>query len=109
MWLLDYDGALLMRLAPEETDALLAGSFYKLSLRRYVKEALPGFLRFKPALTYLDYKKVIDLVSREAGKRGQSFVVSNALRDYIEAREMHLERRYRLGGELKAHDPKLGA
>ena len=107
MWLLDYDGALLMRLPTEETDAFLAGSFYKLFLRRYVKEALPGFLRFKPALTYLDYKKVIDLVSRESEKRGTTFTVSNALRDYIAAREMHIEIRSRLGAELKAHDPKL--
>ena len=107
MWLLDYDGALLMRLPAEETDAFLAGGFYKLFLRRYVKEALPGFLRFKPALAYLDYKKVIELLGREAEKRGQSFTVSNALRDYIDAREMHIEIRSRLGSELKKHDPKL--
>ena len=107
MWLLDYDGALLMRLPAEETDAFLAGSFYKLFLRRYVKEALPGFLRFKPALTYLVYKKVIDLAAREAEKRGQELTVSNALRDYIDARETHIEIRSRLGSELKAHDPKL--
>ena len=107
MWLLDYDGALLMRLPTEETDAFLAGSFYKLFLRRYVKEALPGFLRFKPALTYLDYKKVIDLVSRESEKRGTALTVSNALQDYIAAREMHIEIRSRLGAELKAHDSKL--
>ena len=107
MWLLDYDGALLMRLPAEETDAFLASGFYKLFLRRYVKEALPGFLRFKPALTYLDYKKVIEIVSREAENRQQPFTVSNALRDYIAAREMHLDSRYRLGAELKRHDPKL--
>ena len=107
MWLLDYDGALLMRLAPEETEAFLASGFYKLLLRRYVKEALPGFLRFKPALTYLDYKKIIELLSHEAEKRAQSFAVSNALRDYIDAREIHLEIRSRLGAELKSHDPKL--
>ncbi len=107
MWLLDYDGALLMRFPAEETDAFLAGGFYKLYLRRYVKEALPGFLRFKPALTYLDYKKIIELVSHEAEKRQLSFHVSNALQDYIAAREIHIEIRSRLGGELKAHDPKL--
>ena len=107
MWLLDYDGALLMRLQAEETDAFLASGFYKLYLRRYVKEALPGFLRFKPALTYLDYKKIIELVSHEAEKRHLSFHVSIALQDYIAAREIHIEIRSRLGVELKAHDPKL--
>ena len=49
MWELDYDGALLLRMSKEATDALQNSSFYKLSLRRYVREVNPGFVRFKPA------------------------------------------------------------
>ena len=107
MWLLDYDGAMLMRFPPEETDAFQASGFYKLLLRRYVKEVLPGFVRFKPALTYLDYKKIISLVEREADKCAGELTVSNALRDYIATRDVHIESRSRAGVELKAHDPKL--
>lgn len=107
MWTLDYDGALLMRFPTEETETLLAGSFYKLLLRRYVFEALPGFLRFKPSLTYLDYQKIIELVQREAEKRGVTAGISQGLRDYIEVREMHIDARSRLGVELKNRDPKL--
>lgn len=107
MWELDYDGALLLRAERDETESLQNSSFYKLSLRRYVREFLPGFVRFKPALTYLDYKKIIDLCRKEADKRGISLVVSDSLREYIESRELHIEVRSRLGAELKAHDPKL--
>ena len=107
MWELDYDGALLMRFPAEETETLLASSFYKLLLRRYIFEALSGFLRFKPALTYLDYQRIIDLVQRETDKRDGTLKISDGLRDYIEAREMHIEARSRLGIELKKHDPKL--
>ena len=64
MWELDYDGALLLRIPKESTDILQSSSFYKLSLRRYGREVLPGFVRFKPALTYLDYKKVIALCQK---------------------------------------------
>lgn len=107
MWELDYDGALVLHAPAEETDILQNSSFYKLSLRRYVREILPGFVRFKPALTYLDYKKVIALCQKEADKRQVEFVVCNSLREYIDSRELHIEVRSRLGVELKAHDPKL--
>ena len=69
MWELDYDGALLLRIPMDATDRLQSSSFYKLSLRRYVREIFPGFVRFKPALTYLDYKKVIALCQKEADKK----------------------------------------
>ena len=107
MWELDYDGELLLRAAPAATDTLQSSSFYKLSLRRYVREILPGFVRFKPALTYLDYKKVIALCQKEADKRNFPLVVCEALREYIESRELHIEARSRLGVELKEQHPKL--
>ena len=107
MWTLDYDGMLLMRLPPEETEAFSASGFYKLRLKRFVHETQPGFLRFKPALTYLDYQRVIALLEAEAEKRGETLEVSEPLRAYIEAREIHIERRSRLGTELKNRDEKL--
>ena len=107
MWELDYDGELLLRAAPAATDTLQSSSFYKLSLRRYVREILPGFVRFKPALTYLDYKKVIALCQKEAAKQKFPLLVCEALREYIESRELHIEARSRLGVELKEHHPKL--
>lgn len=107
MWELDYDGALLLRIPKESTDTLQSSSFYKLSLRRYVREILFDFVRFKLALTYLDYKKVITLCQEETDKRKISLVVCEPLREYIESRELHIEIRSRLGVELKAHDPKF--
>lgn len=107
MWELDYDGALLLRIPKDETGSLQSSSFYKLSLRRYVREIFPNFMRFKPVLTYLDYKKVIVLCQEEADKRKIPLVVCAPLREYIESRQLHIEIRSRLGVELKAHDPKL--
>ena len=107
MWELDYDGALLLRIPIETTESLQSSSFYKLSLRRFVREILPGFVRFKPALTYLDYKKVIALCQKEADKRHFSLVVRDHLSEYIESRELHIDARSRLGVELKEHHAKL--
>lgn len=107
MWTLDYDGSMILSLPTEDTDALLGSSFYKLSLKRYAAEATDGIIRFKLALTYLDYKKIITLCKKEALRRQTELAVSKALTAYIDSRELHLEIRSRLGNELKAHDPKL--
>lgn len=107
MWELDYDGGLFLRIPIDSTNSFQSSSFYKLSLRRYVREILPGFVRFKPALTYLDYKKVIALCQKETDKRSILFVVCDTLYDYIESRELHIGVRSRLGIELKEHHPKL--
>ena len=106
MWTLDYDGTMLMRMgqSPEE---FTSGGFYKLFLKRYVKDVLLGFVRFKPALSYLDFKKIIALCQREGEKQGFEVTVTSALQDYIDGREMHIDLRSRLGIELKDHDPKL--
>ena len=104
---LHYDGSLLLRLPEEETDAFAASSFFKISLKRYVGDVSSGLVRFKPALTYLDYKRVIDLCQREADKQQAQLIVSEPLKEYIEQKEMHLEVRSRLGIELKGQDDKL--
>lgn len=107
MWTLDYDGSMTLRLPSEEMEALPSSSFYKLSLKRYAAEVADGIMRFKPTLTYLDYKKIITLCQKEAVRRQTELVVSESLRAYIDSRELHLEIRSRLGSELKDRDPKL--
>ena len=106
-WRLDYDGGLALWIPPDVTDAFCSSIFFKLSLRRYVANVHAGFIRFKSALTYLDYKRVIALCEREAGKQGLVLFVEQALSDFIAAREMYLESRLRLGAELKNRDTKL--
>ena len=107
MWTLDYDGSMTLRLPSEEMGALSSSSFYKLSLKRYAAEIADGIMRFKPTLTYLDYKKIITLCQKEAVRRQTELVVSESLRAYIDSRELHLEIRSRLGSELKDRDSKL--
>jgi hypothetical protein len=61
-WMLDYDGTgLLLRFSEDATDSFASSSFYKLFLKRYVYRIDTGCVVFKPVLTYLDYKKVIEL------------------------------------------------
>lgn len=103
-WTLDYDGnGLLLRLPEDQTEALQTGGFYKLSLKRYVYTVEPACVVFKPALTYLDYKKIISLCSRQK----PDLCVTDALTQYIDSKEIYVEKRSRLGVELKNHEAKL--
>ena len=107
MWKLDYDGTLCMYIREEDTSAFVAGTCYKLSLKRYIYEVLSGFVRFKPTLTYQDYKKIISICRKEADKKGFEIVITEGLQSYIDGREMHLGIRSRLGIEVKNKDDKL--
>lgn len=108
MWTIDHDRGRLWLLLPAGTaEAFAASSFYKLFLRRYAEAFEGDQLRFRSALTYLDYKKVIEICQKEADKRGTPLQISQRLQDFINSREMHIAVRSRLGVELKAHDEKL--
>ena len=108
MWTIDHDRGRLWLLLPAGTaEAFAASSFYKLFLRRYAETFEGDRLRFRPALTYLDYKKVIEICQKEAGKRNLPLQISQRLQDFISSREMHIAVRSRLGVELKSHDEKL--
>lgn len=104
---LDYNGGLVLYLPPEQTDDFLRGSFYKLSLRRYIAQAEAGRIVFKSALNYLDYKKIISLFRQNGERSGLSLSVSDALVSFIESQEIYVEERSRLGIEIKNQDGKL--
>ena len=106
-WTLDYDGRLRLRMPPEAGEAVRAGSFYKLSLRRYMEGYADGVFSGRASLTYLDFKRVLELCRRECGRRGVPFTAAPALEAYIAGRENRLEIRARLGLEIKNQDPKL--
>lgn len=104
-WTLDYDEELVLLLLEEDTERFAGGSFFKLSLKRYVRQVTPGRILFKSSLTYLDFQKIITLCQ----KQQPDLTVTQTLAQYIQSREMYVEKRARLGGELKNHDPKLRA
>lgn len=106
-WILDYDGALSLKYTPPDSLSFKSTAFYKLYLRRYVRECYDGLVRFKPALNYRDYEKVINLCEKEAIHNNIDFSVGEELKDYIDQRNIYIESRSRLGIEIKNHEGKL--
>jgi len=108
-WKLDYNknNGLLLYLPLEEVENFCNGAFYKLSLKRYIGDISYSVAYFKNSLTYLDYKRIIVLCQKETGKRWIDLSIGQALSDYIDAKEIYLEARSRLGSELKNQDEKL--
>lgn len=110
MWQLNLQkNQVFLRLLPGEAEGFAASSFYKLFLRRYAAAFDGDVLCFRPSLTYLDYRKVIEICQKEAAKQNRKLVVSAELTAYIDSREMHIHIRSRLGIELKEQDAKLQA
>ena len=60
-WNFDYDNGLFLYVPETEIDSFTLSAFYKISLKRYVGSIEGNIIRFKPSLTYLDYKKIISL------------------------------------------------
>lgn len=106
-WLLDYDGGLYMKIPLETADAFIERAFYKLSLKRYVRDIFVGFIRFKDSMTYIEYKKIIKLCQKEASKNGIEVEISGELSNYINMKELYIKERSMLGIELKQQHEKL--
>lgn len=102
-WNFDYDNGLFLYVPETEIDSFTLSAFYKISLKRYVGSIEGNIIRFKPSLTYLDYKKIISLCL----KKQSDIIVSEAISSYIDQKEIYIDKRSRLGTEIKSKDEKL--
>ena len=102
VWKIDYDGGLFLEIS-EDAEVFTTSAFYKLSLKRYVGNVNDKTVYFKKSLTYLDYKKIISICQ----KKQSDMIVSERLQSYIDSKEIYIDKRSRLGTEIKSRDNKL--
>lgn len=81
--------------------------FYKINLKRYVTSVDDSTIFFQSNLSYLALKKIIECLTKLAKTTASDFTVSPVISKYIQAREMYLDTRSKLGIEIKKQDPKL--
>lgn len=86
-----------------ENEDILNTAMYKVRLRRYVNKngIYENKLLLKDGLTYLDYQKIIEIIKKDSTKRNYEFVVGDELNKYIKEREFYIDKRSKVGLEIK--------
>lgn len=105
--ILDYNDTLLLKINTDDYDWVIKGAFYKLKLRRYIDSINDKYIVFKDTLSYLDYQKIDSMLKSKAKSLGKRYFTSKRLLDYIEARNIYIDKRESLGIEIKRQDEKL--
>ncbi|WP_422659276.1 SNF2-related protein [Paenibacillus sp. EC2-1] len=108
--LLDYDEGLKLDIKIKPL-LLLNNAVYKLKLKRYVdiERSNEHIISFKSNLTYPAYKRIINILERDALKRDYRFFTTQRLRNYIASREIYIEKRANIGLSIKDQDPNVHA
>lgn len=77
-------------------------AFYKVYLQMYVNSNINNTITFKENLSYLDFKKIINLFSKYTPN--VDLKITKLLDDYIKSRELYINERACLGLQIKAKD-----
>ena len=104
---LDYDNQLLLHFNMESMDWFLGKTFYKARLSHKVEKAANNTIVFKSDLSYPDYIKIDELLKNKIPQCGYEYCTTSRFREYVNARNIYIERRAKLGIELKNDATRL--
>ena len=91
----------------QSINAISKSSFYKISLKRYVKVLLTNAIVFNEDLSYITLKKILNVLSVRLAQLGIDLIIDPSVSEYIDQRELYIDTRYKLGTEIKGRDQKL--
>lgn len=106
VWDVTFDNNVLS-IEVEDAAQFRSSAFYKISFRRYVSDWDSNVCICDTGLTYRGLKKVISVLEKGAVKQGVDLHIGQNLLDYINARELYIEERSKLGVQLKHGDLDL--
>lgn len=104
---LDYNGRLLLEFSSSETSWLTNKIFYKINIKNKIDEIKDNIYYFNPKLNYIDYEKIDELLSSRVPGLGKTYICTPRLKTFIKDRNYHIEKRSKLGIELKTDDTNL--
>lgn len=105
--ILDYVNQLVLHYNTPSLDWLTEKTFYKSRLKYKVEKIEPGKAFFRSDLVYSDFIKIDELLSNRVPPLGVAYFSSKRLKDFIEARNLYIEKRASLGIELKTDATRL--
>ena len=93
----------LLILDIKEKPEIVNTAVYKLKLKKFadIRNNTNDRLVFKKTLTYPKYKKIISALENDSQKRSYNFIVSKEVYQYIDERELFIEKRRDLGISIK--------
>lgn len=106
-WTLLLNDGLKLRFDGMTAEELEYSAFFKLRLRRYAKGFEGNMLLFKSGLNYLNDKQIVALCDAEAKKRDITLKIDPSLTAFLDAKEMYMAERTRMGVEIKQQENKF--
>lgn len=105
--ILDYDGQLVLHVNTEDINWLLAKTFYKSRIKHKVQKIEDNTIYFNTELAYPEFIKIDEILKKRIPPCGYQYVSTDRLQDYIQAKNLYIEKRAKLGIELKTDDTRL--
>ena len=105
--ILDYDGQLILHMNTDGVEWLQGKAFYKSRIKHKVSKIENNSIYFDTSLAYPDYVKMDELLSKKIPVCGYQYHMTDRLREYIQARNLYIEKRAKLGIELKTDATRL--
>lgn len=104
-WTLDFNDILTLQ---TNNPNIRNSFFYKMSLKLYVQNVTDlGFIEFDSELTYRDFKTIIDECIQYCNESSIELTISKKITEYINSRELFIEKRYTLGNDIKNHENSI--
>lgn len=105
--ILDFNEQLILRFNSLDIDEFINSGFYKIKLKRNVEKIVNKQIYFNKKLTYIDFQKINQLLNNKMIDAGIDYFATKRLIDYIDARNLHIESRSRLGIDIKNKNEKI--
>lgn len=109
MRLYQRNGQIYLDPDPLDADSLRRNARFKMTCRAYVRCVVQGHILLEEVGNYTEFEKIVDKLSKVAGRLGVALSVDEDLQDgFTRIREL-AEQRSRLGNEIKRGDHKHDA
>ena len=105
--ILDYNNSLVLRINTYNMNKFIYSGFFKLHLKMYVEKIIGNTIYFKSGLSYLIFQKIQNKLSKKAPSLGLSYYSTRKLLDFINAKNIYIDSRAKLGLELKQNNVKF--
>ena len=103
---LDYDRQqLILQCNTESIDWLTGKMFFKSRIKHKIERIANNIIYFKTDLVYSDYISINELLEKKIPVLGYKYAATRRLLDYIDERNLYIDKRAKLGIELKT-DPR---